>query len=158
MIKKRMISALTIIISLSLVFAFLKNVPITKKMTIKTNVVSHIAINAIRDVEIVDTYTSGSRNGYEEDITIIAHKEQITDQERLANQLVERCVANNFHEIRFSYDLKGYPNGLHITVYTNEDTYELGMAAFEIDYEQTEGGIYEYNIKDNPEKFKLTIR
>lgn len=158
MMKKRMISVLIVVVIFNLVFAFLKNVPISKETTIRTNVVSYIAKKAVRDVEIVDTYTSGSRNGYEEDITIIAHKEQITDQESLANQLVERCIANNFHEIRFSYDLKGYPNGLHITVYANEDTYESGVAAFEIDYEQTEGEIYEYNIKDNPEKFELTIR
>lgn len=158
MMKKRMISVLIVVVIFNLVFAFLKNVPISKETTIRTNVVSYIAKKAVRDVEIVDTYTSGSRNGYEEDITIIAHKEQITDQESLANQLVERCIANNFHEIRFSYDLKGYPNGLHITVYVNEDTYESGVAAFEIDYEQAEGEIYEYNIKDNPEKFELTIR
>ena len=157
-VKKRMISVLMIIISLSLVFAFLKNNPITKKVTIRTDIVRDIVKDTVRDVEIVDTCTLGSRNGYEEDITIIAHREQIIDQESFAKRLIERCVANNFHEIRFSYSLRGYPNGLHITVYANETTYESGIVAFEIDYEQTEGEIYEYNIMDNPEKFQLIIR
>ena len=54
-VKKRMISVLMIIISLSLVFAFLKNNPITKKVTIRTDIVRDIVKDTVRDVEIVDT-------------------------------------------------------------------------------------------------------
>ncbi len=110
-----------------------------------------------RDVEVIGNYILRSENGYEENITIVANKIYITDQEKMAKDLVERCVENSFHEIRFSYDLQGYPNGLHITVYTNNITYKLGVVAFELLYIQKNGEIYEYNIKDNPEKFSLKI-
>ena len=57
-----------------------------------------------RDVEVVNNHISSSENGYEENITIIANKIGIVDQEELAAELVKRCIDNNFHEIRFSYD------------------------------------------------------
>lgn len=110
-----------------------------------------------KDVEIVNNHISSAENGYEEYISVVANKIWIFDKEQMAEDLVERCIENNFHEIMFSYDLRGYPNGLHITVYTNEITYKLGNVAFEADYRQIEGEIYEYNIKDNPEKFELKI-
>ena len=98
-----------------------------------------------RDVEVVNNHISSSENGYEENITIIANKIGIVDQEELAAELVKRCIDNNFHEIRFSYDLRGYPNGLHITVYSNDIMYKLGITAFEAVYQQNEGDIYKYN-------------
>ena len=60
---------------------------------------------------------------YEEYISVIANKVWISDKEKIAEELVKKCIENNFQEIMFSYDLRGYPNGLHITVYTNKITF-----------------------------------
>ena len=42
-----------------------------------------------RDVEVVNNHISSSENGYEENITIIANKIGIVDQEELAENISE---------------------------------------------------------------------
>lgn len=61
-----------------------------------------LSLQTGKDVEVISNYTSSSQNGYEENIIIIANKIWIMDQEKLAKDLVERCINNNFHEILFT--------------------------------------------------------
>lgn len=50
----------------------------------------------------------------------MANKLFILDKEEFAEQMIERCIDNDFREIKFSYDLTGYPDRIEITVYLNE--------------------------------------
>lgn len=86
---------------------------------------------------------------------IIANKLFIIDKEKFAEDVIQRCKDNNFKEIIFSYDVSGYPNELHITVYNNKQQRENGESAFQIAYEQVTGEIFAYDIKNNPDKFKI---
>lgn len=57
----------------------------------------------------------------------------------------------------FSYDIQGYPNGLHITVYMDDPDYRNGKSYFMISYLQNDRYNEKYNIRDDPEKFTLKI-
>lgn len=100
---------------------------------------------------------SSASNGYSENVVIIANKLWINKQ-KFAEEMIQRCIDNDFHEVLFSYDVRGYPNELHLTIYNDNFKYRRNKIEFQVNYEQIEGDIYEYNIKDNPEKFKLTIQ
>ena len=94
-----------------------------------------------------------SGNYYEMEFTVVANKLFIIDKQRFAEEMIERCIDNNFHDIKFSYDMMGYPNGLQINVYLNE----FSKSHFTILYmTESENGM-DYNIKDNPDKFMISI-
>lgn len=87
------------------------------------------------------------------DITIIANRLYIRDKEKFAEQMLQRCVDNSFHGVRFSYDMNGYPNELSISVYMNHTMWKLKKRAFQIWYEQDLE--YQYDIKDGIDKFNV---
>lgn len=117
-----------------------------------------IYLQCCREVSVKGTMTSAAENGYTENVVIIANKLWITDKKNFAEEMVQRCVDNDFHEVLFSYDVNGYPNKLNLTIYKNDFMYKLNKIEIKGNYEQSEGKIYEYNIKDNPEKFRLKIQ
>lgn len=106
-----------------------------------------------RDVEVTSTMNTASGNFYELDLTVVANRIMILDRERYAKELIQRCINNDFHEIRFSYDVMGYPNRLQIRVYLNE----LCEQSFLICYRTKTENRPVYNIKDNPDKFEVFI-
>lgn len=57
---------------------------------------------------------------YEQKLTIVVNKLFILDKDKFTEEMLERCIDNDFHEIKFSYDFNGYPNKIEITVYLNE--------------------------------------
>lgn len=73
-----------------------------------------------RDVRIVSSIINSSDDYYEQKLTIVANKLFILDKDKFAEEMIERCIDNDFHEIMFSYDLNGYPDRIEITVYLNE--------------------------------------
>lgn len=110
-----------------------------------------------RDIELCQTNTERAENWYCEDISIIANRLYIHDKQKFAEMVLERCIDNTWKEIRFSYDLAGYPNELYIDVYMNNYTYNhMKIPSFRIAYTQ-EDTLKIYNIKDNPDKFTLKI-
>ena len=70
-----------------------------------------------RDVKVISTMNTASGNFYEMDLTVAANRLFIMDQEKFAEELIDRCIANDFHEVEFSYDVMGYPNRLWVKVY-----------------------------------------
>ena len=108
-----------------------------------------------RDVAVCSTNPRVNSDGYLEDIVIIANKLYIFDQEKFAEHILQRCVENSFKEVRFSYDLIGYPNEVHISVYINHFEWKLKKKAFEIQY--ISDGSHNYNIADHPEMFRIDI-
>lgn len=94
---------------------------------------------------------------YEQRLMIIANKLFVSNTERFAEEMIERCIDNTFHEIRFSYDITGYPNKIYISVYPNKLSRKLGDNHFTILYQAGTENDYVYNVKDNPEMFKIKI-
>ena len=106
-----------------------------------------------RNVKVTSSMNFSSGNYYEMEFTVVANKLYIIDQQRFAEEMIDRCIDNNFHDIKFSYDMMGYPNRLQINVYLNE----FSKSHFTILYmTESENGM-DYNIKDNPDKFVISI-
>lgn len=106
-----------------------------------------------RDVNVTSSMNLSSDNYYEMELTVVANKLFIINKQRFAEEMIERCIDNNFHDIKFSYDMTGYPNRLQINVYLNE----FSKSHFTILYmTESENGM-DYNIKDNPDKFVISI-
>lgn len=109
-------------------------------------------------MEIFNTRPETSKNAYFEDVTLIANKLYIYDKYEFAESVIQKCIDNSWKEVRFSYDIAGYPNELCIDVYMNDYAFEHRQnVSFRITYCQDSRFNYKYNIKDNPEKFTITI-
>lgn len=111
-----------------------------------------------RNVKVKTSNLNYSNEFYEQRITVIANKLFITDKEKFAEKLLKQCIDNTFHEVFFSYDITGYPNRICISVYTNELSRKLGINHFTILYEEGTENDYIYNVKDDPEMFKIKIK
>lgn len=90
-----------------------------------------------RDVTAKNSISNVSANYYEQNLTVIANRLFIYDKKKFAEQILERCLDNSFHDIMFSYDITGYPNRIYVSVYTNSLTYNLGIETFNIQYESS---------------------
>ena len=108
-----------------------------------------------RDVAVWSSNPNIFSNGSLEEISIIANKLYIFDREKFARYVLQRCADNSFREVRFSYDLSGYPNEVHITVYMNRAAWKWRKKAFEIRWISEEDK--HYNIVENPEKYRIEI-
>lgn len=110
-----------------------------------------------REIEGCDTSVESFDIGYFEHVSVISNRLCVFDKENFAEQVIQEITNNSLKGILFSYDIQGYPNGLHITVYMNDYDYRNGKSRFEISYSQDKEYCFRYNIKDNPEKFTLEI-
>ena len=106
-----------------------------------------------RDVEVTSTMNTALGNRYEMDLTLVVNRLIITDWEQYAKELIQRCIDNNFHEVRFSYDMMGYPNGLRIRVYLNKLCEQSFLFCYRVKTESSP----DYNIEDNPDKVEVFI-
>lgn len=87
-----------------------------------------------RDVRVVSSMINSSDHYYEQKVTIVANKLFILDKDKFAEEMIERCIDNDFHEIKFSYDLIGYPDRIEVTVYLNEIDKQYLYQAFTVKY------------------------
>lgn len=101
-----------------------------------------------------DVISSFSYNR-DQDLTVIAYREEIDDKEAFAKELIQMCVDNSFKTIKFSTD-RGYATSIHMTVYLNEEDFENGNVAMIVTYKSSSlNG--EYDIVNNPNEFTLTV-
>lgn len=105
------------------------------------------------DVKVTSSMNFSSGNYYEMELTVVANKLFIIDKQRFAKDMIERCIDNDFHDIKFSYDMMGYPNRLQIKVYLNE----LSKRHFTICYRVKTGDSADYNVKKEPRMFDIYI-
>lgn len=110
-----------------------------------------------RDVKVSSSRSQMADNYYEENLTVVANTIIIADKQAFAEELIQRCIDNNFHEILFSYDIAGYPNRLQISVYPNEWSRKFSLDHFTILYQTDAGCSSLYNIKDNPDMYEIII-
>lgn len=105
----------------------------------------------ISQIEGLNSTVDSSSNGYTENVSIVSHRIYIPDKEEFAREVIQMIIDNSLKGIMFSYDINGYPNELHITVYLNEASFRNGNSDFEINYIQDGSYGFMYNIKDDPE-------
>ena len=107
-----------------------------------------------REEQAVNTMVSTSDTFYKQKFDVIANKLFNLDKEKYAEELIEKAVENKYRNVRFSYDITGYPNEIVISVYSNEWSYEHNQRMYQIIYSSDNDG---NNVKNNAVKFKIQI-
>lgn len=103
---------------------------------------------------VPDAVSSISTN-QDQMLTIVANQNKIVDKKSFAEELIQRCLDNDFHTIKFSFE-DGYPTSLDMNVYLwKEDIHEKDPV-MKVSYKPKEWN-KEYDIKNNPEQFELVI-
>ena len=110
-----------------------------------------------RGVSVRNTISSSWDGKRTEYMTIVANKLYIGDKEAFARKMIETCINNEFRDVRFSYDM-GYPAEITMDIYTNETARQLGVRCCEVRYAQPEEDRYRYNVKDDRERFMMTVK
>lgn len=100
------------------------------------------------------TTYSGKTSEY---LSIVANKLYIRDKEAYGRYLIDKCVEDNVNGISFSYDM-GYPVEINLEIYTNEFMRKQNKWCCAVRYTQDPEEGFIYNVKDNPEKFIMTVR
>lgn len=108
-----------------------------------------------RDIKVINSNLSLSGEFCEQRLTIVANKIFITNKEQFAEEITEQIISNSFQDMLFSYDIADYPNKIEIILYTNKLSQRLFKRNFTIFFESDAD--YNYNIKDNPEYFRIRI-
>lgn len=103
------------------------------------------------EIDVTGSTTLSFSNCYTEDITVRVDREEVTDYEACACEIIEHCIANDFKSTMFSYDEMGYPYEINATVYLTDDE----EAIFKMTYTADS---FDCNIKDNPEEYTLEIK
>ena len=91
----------------------------------------------------------------DENLTVVANRDEITDREAFAKQLLQMCRDNSFYSIKFSTD-QGYATSLDMNVYSWKEDIENGEPVMRVEYKPIEYG-EEYDIVNNPDKFQLYV-
>ena len=110
-----------------------------------------------RGVSVRNTISSSWDGKRTEHMTIVANKLYIGDKEAFARKMIETCINNEFRDVRFSYDM-GYPAEITMDIYTNETARQLGVRCCEVRYAQPEEDRSRYNVKDDRERFVMTVK
>lgn len=110
------------------------------------------------EMDVAQSRAEQMEYGTIEYLTIVTNTDEVPDWEACAEEIIERCVNNDFRTIRFSFDESGYPVELHAEVYLTQEDMKSGNAVFLMDYVQDKANGYQYNIKDDPEKFDLQLK
>ena len=110
-----------------------------------------------RGMSVRNTISSSWDGKRTEYMTIVANKLYIGDKEAFARKMIEACINNEFRDVRFSYDM-GYPAEITMDIYTNETARRLGIRCCEVRYAQPEKDRYQYNVKDDRERFVMTVK
>ena len=72
-----------------------------------------------REEQAVNTMVSTSDTFYKQEFDVIANKLFNLDKEKYAEELIAKAVENKYRNVRFSYDITGYPNEIVISVYSS---------------------------------------
>lgn len=98
-----------------------------------------------REEKVVSSMANTSDSYYEQEFSVVANKLFIWDKEKYAKKLIEKALENEYKNVRFSYDIVGYPNEVNISVYYSEWSYRHECPRFRISY----SGKSKYDIIKN---------
>ena len=101
-----------------------------------------------------DLLSSFSMNR-DENLVVIANRNEIEDKDEFARLLVRMCKENSFQSIKFSTD-RGYATSLDMRVYLWRDEVEGNDPVMTVEYKPDEWNP-DYDIINNPEEFRLYV-
>lgn len=101
-----------------------------------------------------DLLSSFSMNR-DENLVVIANRDEIEDKDEFARLLVRMCQENSFQSIKFSTD-RGYATSLDMRVYLWRDEVEGNDPVMVVEYKSDDWN-QQYDIVRNPEKFMLYV-
>jgi len=91
----------------------------------------------------------------DENISVVANKEDIEDREAFARKLLQMYKDDSFHSTKFSTD-RGYATSIDINIYLWKEDIEDGESVMTAEYRPVEYG-KDYEVVNNPDKFQLYI-
>ena len=113
-------------------------------------------------VQCVRWYHCKIRREYEtfsvnrdENITVVANREDIEDREAFARKLLQMYKYDSFHSTKFSTD-RGYATSIDMNIYLGKEDIEDGESVMTAEYRPVEYG-KDYDVVNNPDKFQLYI-
>lgn len=86
-----------------------------------------------REEKVVSSMANTSDSYYEQEFSVVANKLFIWNKEKYAEKLIEKALENGYKNVRFSYDLAGYPKEINIAVYYGMWSYQHGKLMFRVD-------------------------
>ena len=92
---------------------------------------------------------------WDENLTIVANRENIEDREAFARELLQMYKEDSFHSTKFSTD-RGYATNLDMNIYLWKEDIEDGESVMTAEYRPVEYG-KDYDVVNNPDKFELYI-
>lgn len=87
-----------------------------------------------REEKVVNTMVSTSGIFCKQEFSVLANKLVVLDKEKYADDLIEKAINNKYKNVRFSYDISGYPNEMKIEVYRDKWHYMHNKCMFQILY------------------------
>lgn len=87
-----------------------------------------------REEEVVNTMVSTSDTFCKQEFSVLANKLFVLDKEKYTDDLIEKAINNKYKNVRFSYDISGYPNEMKIEVYRDKWHYMHNKCMFWILY------------------------
>ena len=112
-------------------------------------------------MDVVSSHNSTSNNWYKLNIDVIADKETVSNKDTCSREVIQHILDNDFHSIRFSFDIRGYPNEVTVDIFTSEKNIKKGKKAYSFEYVtefNMEDPDIQNNIKDNPEEFEIQYK
>ena len=91
----------------------------------------------------------------DENITVVANRENIEDREAFARKLLQMYKDDSFHSTKFSTD-RGYATSLDMNIYLWKEDIEDGESVMTAEYRTVEYG-NDYDVVNHPDKFQLYI-
>lgn len=91
----------------------------------------------------------------DENLVIVANRDEIEDKVEFARLLVTKCQENSFQSIKFSTDV-GYPTSLNMRVYLWKDEMEDSEPVMTVQY-KTKDWNADYDIVNDSEMYELYV-
>ena len=91
----------------------------------------------------------------DENLTVVANRENIEDREAFARELLQMYKDDSFYSTKFSTD-RGYATSLDMNIYLWKEDIEDGESVMTAEYRPVEYG-KDYDVVNNPDKFQIYI-
>ena len=85
----------------------------------------------------------------DENLTVVANRENIEDREAFARELLQMYKENSFHSTKFTTD-RGYATSLDMNIYLWKEDIEDGESVMTAEYRPVEYG-KDYDVVNNPD-------
>lgn len=112
-------------------------------------------INREKHVAGEPDIVSSIKMNQDENLVIVANRDEIEDKVEFAKLLVKMCQENSFQSIKFSTDV-GYATSLDMRVYLWRDEIEGNEPVMIVQFKPVDRN-QEYDIVNNPEMYELYV-